>query len=55
MAIHTESAPTAVASPPNPDRGETELSVEGLWKIFGAKASVVARDESMERLSVVDI
>jgi len=55
VAIHTESAPTAVASPPNPDRGETELSVEGLWKIFGAKASDVARDESMERLSVQDI
>ena len=55
MAIHTESAPTAVAAPPTPSRSDAELSVEGLWKVFGAKASDVACDESMERLSVQDI
>ena len=55
MAIHTESAPTAVVSPPSPGRGDAELSVEGLWKVFGTKASDVACDDSMERLSVQDI
>ena len=30
---------------PTPDRGEKELSVEGLWKVFGAKASDVPSDK----------
>jgi len=55
VAIHTESAPTAVVAPPTPERSDAELSVEGLWKVFGAKASDVACDETMERLSVQDI
>jgi glycine betaine/proline transport system ATP-binding protein len=55
VAIHTESAPTAVVAPPSPGRSDAELSVEGLWKVFGTKASDVACDESMERLSVQDI
>jgi glycine betaine/proline transport system ATP-binding protein len=54
VAIHTESAP-AVVAPPSPGRGDAELSVEGLWKVFGTKASDVACDETMERLSVQDI
>ena len=37
MANHTESAPTAVVAPPRQGRGEAELSVEGLWKVFGAR------------------
>jgi len=55
VAIHTESAPTTVVAPPSPGRDDAELSVEGLWKVFGNKASDVACDESMERLSVQDI
>ena len=55
MAIHTESAPTAVVAPPTPRRSDAELSVNGLWKVFGAKGSDVACDDSMERLSVQDI
>jgi glycine betaine/proline transport system ATP-binding protein len=55
VAIHTEAAPTATVAPRSPGRGDAELSVEGLWKVFGAKASDVACDESMERLSVQDI
>ena len=55
MATPTQSAPTAVVAPPTPDRSDSELSVQGLWKVFGAKASDIACDESMERLSVQDI
>jgi glycine betaine/proline transport system ATP-binding protein len=55
VAIHTESAPKAAVAPPTPGRGDAELSVQGLWKVFGAKASDVACDETMERLSVQDI
>ena len=55
MAIHTESAPTAVVAPPTPRRSDAELSVDGLWKVFGAKASDVASDDSMGRMSVQDI
>ena len=55
MAIHTENATTAVVDPPIPERGDAELSVEGLWKVFGVKASDVACDETMERMSVQDI
>jgi len=55
VAIHTENASTAVVAPPIPKRSDAELSVEGLWKVFGAKASDVACDETMERMSVQDI
>jgi glycine betaine/proline transport system ATP-binding protein len=44
-----------VVAPPTQRRSDAELSVNGLWKVFGAKASDVACDESMGQLSVQDI
>jgi glycine betaine/proline transport system ATP-binding protein len=55
VAIHTESAPTAVVAPPTPGRDDAELSVEGLWKVFGPKASDVPGDTACQPLSVQDI
>jgi glycine betaine/proline transport system ATP-binding protein len=55
VAIHTEDAPTAVDAPQAPTHDDAELSVQGLWKVFGPNASDVACDDQMERLSVQDI
>ena len=55
MATPTQSAPTEVVAAPTPDRGEKELSVRDLWKVFGAKASDVPDDKDCTGLSVQDI
>jgi glycine betaine/proline transport system ATP-binding protein len=54
VATQTESAPAAGVASVSPD-GNAELSVRGLWKVFGPKASDVPDNASLDGLSVQDI
>jgi glycine betaine/proline transport system ATP-binding protein len=53
VATPTQSAATAEAAAPAP--GDTELSVKGLWKVFGAKASDIPGDDSLAGKDVHEI
>ena len=55
MATPTQSAATAVAAEPAPARGSAELSVQGLWKVFGPKASDIPGDTTLSGKDVKEI
>ncbi len=51
----TEMAPTPTWVDGAPSATDAELSVRGLWKVFGAKASSVPTDETLTGLHAKDI
>ncbi|MGF6884656.1 glycine betaine/proline transport system ATP-binding protein [Nocardia sp. GAS34] len=55
MTTRIQTARSEVVADDDPGRGDAELSVSGLWKVFGAKASDIPADPALAGLSVADV